>query len=206
MPDQTEQMGIFDVMYNCRAMRRIKPDEVPEELLVKLIEAASRGPTASNTQTSRWLVVRDADIKKKLADINRAAVDRSYPTPPADAPKSAFQWQYEHMQDIPALIVACVQLPRGDQQQTFESGLGLGGSIWPAIQNLLLATRALGLGACPTTLPLADRSAAKSAMDLPDHIEPVCLIPVGYPKGKFGPVSRRPVSEIMHWDRWKSNS
>ena len=59
MPQQNDQMGIFDAMYNCRAMRRIKPDEVPEELLVKLIEAAGKGPTASNTQVSRWLVVRD---------------------------------------------------------------------------------------------------------------------------------------------------
>jgi len=202
MAEQIDQMGIFDVMYNCRAMRRIKADEVPEELLVKLIEAASRGPTASNTQTSRWLIVRDDQVKQKLADINRAAVDQSYPAPPADAPKSAFQWQYEHMQDIPALIIACVQMPREQQQPTFSSGLGMGGSIWPAVQNLLLAARALGLGACPTTLPLSDRAAAKSAMNLPEHIEPVCLIPVGYPKGKFGPVTRRPVEEIMRWDRW----
>lgn len=204
MAEPIEQMGIFDVMYNCRAMRRIKPDEVPEELLVKLIEAATKGPTASNTQTSRWLILRDYEAKRKLADINRAAIDRSYPAPPADAPKSAFQWQYENLENIPALIIACVQLPREQPQQTFASGLGMGGSIWPLIQNLLLAARALGLGACPTTLPLADRTAAKSAMNLPDHIEPVCLIPVGYPKGKFGPVTRRPVEEIMRWDSWQS--
>ena len=69
-------------------------------------------------------------------------------------------------------------------------------------ENLLLAARALGLGAAPTTLGLRDRPAAKAVLDLPSTIEPFCLIPVGYPTGRFGPVSRRPVAEILRWDRW----
>jgi len=193
---------IFEVIYNCRAMRRIKPEPVPDELLVKLVDAANQGPTASNAQPGRWIIVKDPGIKSKLAELNRKAIDRSYPEQPADAPKTAFRWQYEHMQDIPALIVACVSR-RNRSADTFYTGVTAGGSMWPAVENLLLTARALGLGACPTTLPLQDRTAAKAALNMPEHVEPICLIPVGYPKGKFGPVTRRPLDHILHWDRWK---
>ena len=72
------------------------------------------------------------------------------------------------------------------------------------MQNLLLAARALGLGACPTTLAVTDAPRAKAALGLPDHIEPFCLIPVGWPMGRFGPVSRRPLDHIVHWNRYES--
>ena len=67
---------------------------------------------------------------------------------------------------------------------------------------MLLGGRALGRGAVPTTLPLADRAAAKDVLGLPDNVEPFCLIPVGYPMGRFGPVTRTPIDEILRWDRW----
>ena len=111
-------------------------------------------------------------------------------------------WQAEHLQDVPALIIACLEFPE-QRPDTFVAGAGAGGSIWPGVQNLLLAARALGLGAAPTTLGLANRPAAKAVLGLPENIEPFCLIPVGYPMGRFGPVTRRPVSEIMRWDRWE---
>jgi nitroreductase len=77
-----------------------------------------------------------------------------------------------------------------------------GGSVWPGIQNLLLAARALGLGAAPTTLGLSNRAAAKEVLGLPDDMEAFCLIPVGYPMGRFGPVTRLPVADTLRWDRW----
>lgn len=196
-----ETNDIFEVIYHCRAMRCIKPEPVPEEFLVKLVDAANRGPTASNAQPGRWIIVRDPVIKMKLAELNRAAVDKSYPPQPPDAPMTAFRWQYEHMQDIPALIIACVSR-RYRRADTFYAGIAEGGSIWPSVQNLLLTARALGLGACPTTLPLQNRAKAKAVLNTPDHVEPICLIPVGYPKGKFGPVTRRPLEHILHWDQW----
>jgi nitroreductase len=202
MDEQADQIGLFDAIYHCRAMRRIKPDPVPEQLLLKLVEAAHQGPTAGNSQPGRWVIVRDRQQKQKLADLNCKAIERSYPAPPPNEPPSAFRWQYDHMQEIPALIIACVDRLAGRQENTFYAGVTVGGSIWPAVQNLLLAARGLGLGACPTTLPLSDRSAAKEVLGLPENIEPICLIPVGYPMGKFGPLTRRPLSEVVHWDRW----
>ncbi len=205
----SEQMGIFDVIENCRAMRRLKADIVPEELLVKLIDAGNRAPTGSNAQNVRWIVVRDDAQKHKLADLNRTAVTaymesgRLSELPhqseeQRDRQRAAVMWQMEHMHEIPALIIACLEF---DAPPGNASGMG-GGSVWPAVQNVLLAARALGLGAAPTTLGLSDRAAAKAALGLPDTVEPYCLIPVGYPHGKFGPVRRLPVAETMRWDRW----
>ncbi|MEX0941690.1 MAG: nitroreductase family protein [Pseudomonadales bacterium] len=203
--EKVETHDFLEIIYNCRAMRRIKPEPVPEELLVKLVDAANQGPTASNAQPGRWIIVTDPGIKMKLADLNRSAVDKSYPAQSVEAPKSAFRWQYEHMQDIPVLIVACVSR-RGGAPDTFYAGVTAGGSIWPSVQNLLLTARALGLGACPTTLPLQDRAAAKAVLNMPEHVEPICMIPVGYPKGKFGPVKRRPLEQIVHWDGWNTGT
>ncbi len=206
-----EEMGVFDAIYHSRAMRRIKPDPVPEELLVKLVDAANQAPSGSNAQNGRWIVVRDKDVKAKLAALNKTAVDRYAQSFNADMPGqdpearrrilASVQWQADHLAEIPALIIACLEFG-GPPPDRFAVGAGSGGSIWPGVQNLLLAARALGLGAAPTTLGLSNREAAREALGLPDTIEPFCLIPVGWPMGKFGPVTRRPLEEIMRWDRW----
>ncbi len=210
----SDEMDIFDVIYNCRAMRRIKPDPVPEELLIRLVDAGNRAPSGSNTQPVRWIIVRDPEQRAKLAELNKAAV-MAYADPnsgrrPVELPhQSAEQrerllqsvlWQAEHMHQIPVLIIACAQFPT---PLSGSNAAAAGGSVWPAIQNLLLAARALGLGAAPTTLGLVDRPAAKKVLSLPDTVEPYCLIPVGYPMGTFGPVTRLPVEETLHWDRWE---
>ena len=209
-----EEMGIFEVMYHCRAMRRIRPDPVPEVLLIRLIDAANQAPSGSNAQNARWIVVRDRTQREKLAALNMR-VFKAYAAPgsarPAALPHQsaearerqigAVRWQAEHFAEVPVHIIACLQTG-GPVRDTFAAGAGAGGSIWPGVQNLLLAARALGLAATPTSFALADRPAARAVLALPDDIEPFSLIPVGYPLGKFGPVTRKPVSEIMRWDRW----
>lgn len=203
MPDE---MSLFDAIYNCRAMRRLETREVPEELLIRLIDAANQAPSGSNSQRARWVVVRDPAQKQKLADLNRKFAE-PYIKPSLENPESEAQakmlktvvWQMDHMHEIPALIVACF-----DYQEKVE-GLGVyrsAGSVWPGIQNLLLTARALGLGAAPTTLALRDQDLVREALDLPETFAALCMIPVGYPKGKFGPVTRRPVEEIMRFDSW----
>jgi len=209
----TDEMGLFDVMFNCRAMRRIDSKEVPEELLVKLIDAANQAPSGSNVQNGRWIVVRDPDVKKALAELNRKAVEAHVvpryeggeeSLPHHDASKrhrmlKSVIWQMEHMHEIPALVVALLEV-EGDVSRMAAGRTH--GSIWPGIQNLLLAARALGLGAAPTTLALGNADKVREILNLPDNMAPICLIPVGYPLGRFGPVTRRPVEEIMRWDRW----
>ena len=205
-------MELFEVMYHCRAMRRLDTKPVPKDLLVKLIDAANQAPSGSNQQRARWIVVTDADQKQRLAELNKTAVDayvgpqsgRPAALPHQDADKrqrmlASVMWQAEHLQDVPALVIACYQF---EAPVKAAEAYRAGGSVWPGIQNLLLAARALGLGAAPTTLGLSDRPAAKEVLGLSDDMEAFCLIPVGYPLGKFGPVTRLPAEQTLRWDRW----
>ena len=206
----SEEPGLFEVMYTCRAMRRLKPDPVPEELLMKLAESGNQAPTGSNVQNVRWLIVRDPETKRQLADENRKhitaymAADRVEELPhqskeKRDRMREAVVWQMEHMHEIPALVIGCLEFP---EPLSDAARAGGGGYIWPAVQNVLLAARALGLGATPTTLPLRDRDRVKEILGLPETVEAYCLIPVGYPMGNFGPVTRIPVAQTLHWDQW----
>ncbi len=201
------------MIYNCRAMRRLDTKPVPAELLVKLVGAANQAASGSNMQRARWIVVTDTAVKKKLADLNRQGVE-SYIGPQTSRPDAvphqskekrlrmldAVIWQTEHMHEMPAIVMACMEFGSPITDKTITQG---NGSIWPGIQNLLLAARALGLGATPTTLALGDRQAVAEALNLPDTMAAYCLIPVGYPLGKFGPVTRKPVEEVMRWDQWR---
>ena len=201
------------MIYNCRAMRRLDTKPVPAELLVKLVGAANQAASGSNMQRARWIVVTDTAVKKKLADLNRQGVE-SYIGPQTSRPDAvphqskekrlrmldAVIWQTEHMHEMPAIVMACMEFGSPITDKTITQG---NGSIWPGIQNLLLAARALGLGATPTTLALGDRQAMAEALNLPDTMAAFCLIPVGYPLGKFGPVTRKPVEEVMRWDQWR---
>ena len=201
------------MIYNCRAMRRLDTKPVPAELLVKLVGAANQAASGSNMQRARWIVVTDTAVKKKLADLNRQGVE-SYIGPQTSRPDAvphqskekrlrmldAVIWQTEHMHEMPAIVMACMEFGSPITDKTITQG---NGSIWPGIQNLLLAARALGLGATPTTLALGDRQAVAEALNLPNTMAAYCLIPVGYPLGKFGPVTRKPVEEVMRWDQWR---
>jgi len=209
---QPENMSLFDAIYNCRAMRKLDTKEVPEEYLKKLIDAANQAPSGSNMQNGRWIVVRAAGVKQQLADLNREGVE-AYIGPQATRPTSlphqseekrkrmlnAVIWQMEHLHEIPALVIACMEYGQKVDSAMAQRG---GGSIWPGIQNLLLAARAMGLGAAPTTLALNDQDKVREVLNLPETMAALCLIPVGYPMGKFGPVTRKPVEEIMRFDRW----
>ncbi len=206
---------LFDVMYNCRAMRRLDSKPVPEELLLKLIEAANQAPSGSNMQRARWIIVRDDEQRKRLAALNKTAVEayvgpqsgRAGSLPHQSAEKrqrmlDSVLWQAEHMQEIPALVIACFEF---DEPVPAGQAARAGSSLWPGVQNLLLAARALGLGAALTTLGLSDREASRKVLGLPDNIEAFGLIPIGYPLGNFGPVTRLPVADTMRWDQWSES-
>jgi nitroreductase len=212
MPERQTEPGLFEILYTCRAMRRLKPDPVPRELLLELIDAANQAPSGSNLQSARWIIVQDPAQKAKLAELNRKGVE-AYVSPQANQPTAlphqssdkrqrmldAVLWQKDHMHEIPALIVACYDF---GVKVTAAEAARAAGSVWPGVQNLLLAARALGLGAAPTTLGLMDRAAVAEALGLPETVGAFCLIPVGWPLGNFGPLTRLPVEQTVHWDRW----
>ena len=208
----SEGMGLFEVMYSCRAMRRLSGEPIPEEVLLKLVEAAGQAATGGNVQAGRWIIVRDPEQKKKLAALNRQASEdfvkariargESLPHHDAETRKrmlSAVLWLAKHMQEIHAFMIPCY---RFDAKPTREDIASAQSSIWPAVQNLLLAARASGLGAVLTSYALSQYDAFADILDLPESIRAFAVIPVGYPLGKFGPVTRLPVEEVTRFERW----
>ena len=208
----SEQMGVFDVMYNCRAMRRLSSEPVPRRILLKLVEAATQSASGGNKQGGRWIIVTDPQQRKRIAALNRVASEalvkgriahaEALPHHDAETRKrmlNAVLWLAEHMHEIATLVVACHQFDHPPTDGDIRSAQS---SVWPAVQNLLLAARALGLGAVPTTYALNDHQAFREVLALPPEVGAFALIPVGYPLGKFGPVTRLPVAEVTRFDRW----
>ena len=202
----SDASDLFYAIHHTRAMRRLKPDPVPDEMINQLLDAANQGPTGSNKQNARWIVVRDPGQKAKLAELNRQSVDAYIGDPEDVAPDmrgivKAVAWQRDHFAEVPVLLIPCLEFEQA-HIDSWVAGAGSGSSIYPGVQNLLLAARSLGLGAVITGLGLSDRAAAKEVLGVPELVEPYAIIPVGYPTGKFGPVTRKPLSEIVHYDRW----
>jgi len=112
----------------------------------------------------------------------------------------AVEWQAQHFDEIPVIVVACLKavIPIWPPVVTGS----LYGSIYPSVQNLLLAARAAGLCAALITLPLWSRFLARRALGLPFTIAPCAVIPLGWPRGKYGPTRRKPVGEVVSLDRY----
>ena len=217
----SQEMGVFEVMFNCRAMRRLSGEPIPEEHLLKMVEAAGQAATGSNTQRNRWIIVRDEAQKKKLADLTREAseafdqgrIDRGESLPHHDAARrkrmlQAVMWLAHHMHEIHALMVACYQFDAKPSREDMQSAHS---SVWPGVQNLLLSARALGLGTVLITLatdysPVKPQESASltEILDLPEEVTTAAIIPIGYPKGNWGRPWRKPWQESTQWDRWKA--
>jgi len=201
---------LLAVMSTCRAMRRLRPDPVPEALVRRLIEAANCAPSGRNLQRARWIVVGDAEQRRRIGDLNRRASldpataerDASRALPHHDRDRrrrmwDAVLWQAEHMHEAPVIVVACCIMDDAAQDPGRYAS-----SIWPGIQNLLLAARASGLGAVPTTYALSYRDELETVLELPDRVRAQAVIPIGFPIGRFGPVRRLTVDDVMMSDRW----
>jgi nitroreductase len=201
-------MPLREAMETQRAIRRLKPDPVDDEVLLRCIELALKAPTGSNAQNWEWVVVRDPEVKRRLARMNRQAW-AVYGTLGRIAMRGnqrmrkvidAVQWQADHFEEIPVVVVACLGGPRVPLVPIGQSSFY--GSIYPAIQNFLLACRAEGLGAALTTLPLWSTALVRRILGLPFTVQPCAVIPVGWPRGRYGPTTRKPVEEVVHYDRW----
>jgi nitroreductase len=114
---------------------------------------------------------------------------------------AAVQWQADHFEEIPVVIVACLH-GRAPVLQPPVAATSFYGSAYPAVQNLLLAARAAGLGATLTTLPLWSTALARRTLGLPAGVTPVAVVPLGWPRGRYGPTTRRPVGDVVHLDRY----
>lgn len=240
--------SVFDIMRTCRAMRRFRPEDVSDEVVLDLLDAAIRAPSGGNAQSWRFIVVRDTAVKRALgAEIGKstrwkATVDelrleaamRAGDLSPEEAERTrrslaAFNDLGEHIAQVPALICVCAELDLSTRRAAAarpaircaidEYGVvgalrfamaarrlveqGMWASVFPAVQNMLLAARALGLGAVLTTPQLlGPPGRLERILELPKGVNLAAVIPVGYPRGNFGPVRRRPVEEFVFRDRY----
>ena len=208
MPEETASTtDLFQIIRTARSMRRLKPDPVPNELIRKILEAGVCAPSGGNMQRWRFLVVRDPQIKLTVGAYYKRAWDEQVapryragePAPGMSGERflrllDAAEYLAAHIHEAPVWIVPCLE---GDTPTRTS-----GSSIYPAVQNMLLAARALGLGATLTTLYLSFEKEAEAALGLPPGVHSYALLPIGYPMGRFGPVRRVALSDVVYEDRW----
>src|SRR5271157_2394968 len=205
MPEGTD---VFEIMHTMRAMRRLKPDPVPDESIRNILLAGQAAASGGNTQRWRFLVLKDPAIKKAVQVYYKRAYDEvvgpryatSAPPPGSDAARyrrqnSAVQYLTDHYHEAPVWIVACLE----DGPNPNRSA---GASVYPAVQNMLLAIRALGLGSTLTTRHLQFEKETEAALGLPPGVHSYAILPIGYPMGKFGPTGRGKMGDIVFQDRW----
>jgi nitroreductase len=206
MPEGTD---LFHIMRTTRAMRRLKPDPVPDELVHQILQAGQWAANGGANQRWRFLVIKDRSIKEQVQKWYQKAFDevvgpryRGSEPPPGSSPgryrrqHDAVEYLTEHYHEAPVWIVACQD--DGEETPTRSAGA----SIYPAVQNMLLAARALGLGATLTSRHLRHEKEVEEILGLPPGVHSYAILPIGYPMGNFGPVRRGPLSDVVYLDKW----
>ncbi len=214
MPD----IDVFEIMRTCRTVRRLRPDPVPDDLLRKVLTAATWAPSGGNRQPWRFLAVRDAALKRRLGELYlpvwrsfsqayTAHVEAQPPELRARQERMIRSADHlaEHFHEVPVIVVVCVHTPDlaiTDAGLDRPSVVG-GASIYPAVQNLILACRAVGLGAALTTLLCFKEPEVRALLGIPEDWATCAHLPLGYPAGRaHGPVQRKPVENVSFLDRW----
>ena len=189
-------MSLGDAIFSLRAIRRIKPDPIPDADLNSILDAARQAPNGANRQPWHFVVIQDAVVRKRFGELYRVAWwakrnDEGF-FKPEDIPahyKLAMALA-DNIGEVPAIVLICSTSPGGRE------------SVIPATQNLLLAARAFGIGGTITSLHKNVEDDVQELIGLPDGAGVVYCVPLGYPQGNFGPVTRNPLSEIVSKDRW----
>jgi nitroreductase len=206
-------MSLLEAMETQRSIRRVVPDPVDDALVRRLVEVALEAPTGSNGQNWEFVVVRDHKVKSSFAAQYRRVwklygaagnrmAQRNQDPQMAKILRSV-EWQVSHFEEVPVLVVCCLSVGYG-RIPFFPNPPILSsshyGSIYPSVQNLLLAARAVGLGASLVTLPLWSVTAARRYLGMPLSVEPCCIVTLGWPRGRYGRKGRKPVDEVLHFD------
>ncbi|MBX9606184.1 MAG: nitroreductase family protein [Gammaproteobacteria bacterium] len=205
--------GLFATMYSMRAMRRLRPDAVPLALVERIIEAGTQAPSGANTQPWAFVVVTEPAAKRFFGEryeywlkerFGAAFASMDWSSPAGRTARAAIDLA-EHMHEAPVLVMVC-----GQRDWPFavpaEARVGLAppsyGSVYPCVQNMLLAARALGLGASLTTMHQMFEAELHDHFGIPHTHGVVAVIPLGWPAGRFGPVRREPAVSKTHYERW----
>lgn len=203
-------MPIADAMRTQRAVRRLHTDPVDLDLIYELLELSLKAPTSSNSQDWVYIVVTGREQKERLAKGYVPFFRRLEPLVRRRASEQELRnmqpgiWQAENFADIPVFVIPCYRTNLNHRAVGWPriSVTSYYGSVYPAVQNLLLACRAVGLGASLQTLPVAFTPFVSRTLGLPRHLKPVCIVPIGWAKGKYGPTTRPPIEDVVHIDRY----
>lgn len=193
-------MPLGEAMFTQRSIRRFRPDPIPMEDIRLCLEAAVRAPNGGNRQIARFLVLTDREVIRQFGALYREAwwakrlEERGW-TRPEDIPPDeknylAASRLADEMKDAPCIVLAFAEPP------------GWANSVIPAAQNLMLAARALGIGSVPTTLHPQVMDRVYALAGIPKEATFHFCIPLGYPRGNFGPTRRRPTAETTYVNRW----
>jgi len=207
------ETDIFHVMHTMRAMRRLKPDPVPDGMIRQILDAAVCAPSGQNLQRWAFLVVDDPAGKRFFGERydywmrNRFAdvLEKVDYTSREGRLVKAAMYLSEHMHEVPVLLFCCgvrdwpFAVPAAQRTGLAPPSYG---SIYPAVQNVLLACRALGLGASLTTMHQMFEPEMHAFFGIPETHGVVSVIPIGFPVGRFGPVAREPAETKTHYNRW----
>jgi nitroreductase len=208
-------IDLLEGIATTRAIRRFRPDPIPEQDLAQILFAATRAPTGSNRQPLRFLVLRDGPkaraAKKLLAESFRSGWEKKRAEDgyeagsgqAEDSPKArlraAMQHFVDHFEQIPVVVLACLVRYR-------DANPTEGNSVYPAVQNLLLAARSLGYGGVITGWHMAVDRELRELLGVPEGVALHACIPLGRPVGRHGPVRRRPLREVVYEDQWEGDA
>jgi nitroreductase len=220
-----DEITLFEAMYSARSIRKLGADPVSEGLITRVLEAATQAPSGGNAQDWVFVVVRDRELRQKVGAVYRKGSDiaaRVYAARgrPAHLSEAQYKrmmqgggWLWEHLAEAPVILVVAAkqraQPPREKLPAEIDYDAELayanrirGASIYPAVQNILLACRALGLGTVLTTNHLRCEDELKALLGIPQDVSTFALMPIGWPLQNFGPLTRKPVREVAFADRW----
>lgn len=208
-------MDVFEAIWTTRSMRRLDPTRpVREADLWRILEAANRGPTAGNRQEARWLVVTERSKIERVGTLYRScwnSVRVTYAESPDPFDQKlcrSADYLAEHMAEAPVLIVACSPRHRkggggpGWPEPWDNPLLTAPLSVLPAVQNLCIAARALGIGTTITGVHRLREQEVKQCLGIPEDVLTWVLVALGYPLGRWGVGRRAPVEDVVYWNEW----
>jgi len=189
-------MPLGEAIFTQRSIRRFRPDPVPLTDVRLIVEAAVRAPNGGNLQLARFLVVNDRETIREFGALYHEAwwakrhdegFERREDLPERFYPAAGLA---DAMRDVPCIVFA-LALRNGPAD-----------CVIPAVQNLMLAARAIGIGSVPTTLHPSVMDRFRAMFAIPDDVGFHFCVPIGYPQGRFGPTTRMPTSATTYLDRW----
>ncbi len=206
-------MDVFEAIDTLISIRRIRETPVEEWKIERILSAAVKAPSGANTQPWEFIVVKDLEIKKQIAEINRRGASIYVKARVVKLEPKRRQYLeacLQRMHNIPVMIILClnrekklVNRPKGFEKASEKmEDIVSYASVFPAMQNLLLAARALDLGCWITMYHLYFEDEFRHLLNIPSNVEPLAVINIGYPMGRFKPAQRRPYSKVTHINRW----